>query len=61
MPQQQGQKKEKHNRSFILSAKERLKPTRTEKNDENQKNYFLKKKSHQKYIKIFRKHTTLIS
>jgi len=41
MPQQQGQKKEKHNKSFTLSAKERLKPTRTEKNDENKKHYFL--------------------
>lgn len=61
MPQQQGQKKEKHNKSFTLSAKERLKPIRTEKNDENQKHYFLLKKSHQKHMKIFRKHTTLIS
>lgn len=27
--------KGKHNKSFTLSAKERLKPTRTEKKDEN--------------------------
>lgn len=30
MPQRQDQRKEKH-KSFTLSAKERLKPTRTEK------------------------------
>lgn len=34
---------------------------RTEKNYENQNHYLLKKKSNQKYIKIVRKHTTLIS
>lgn len=40
MPQQQDQRKEKH-KSFTLSAKERLKSTRTEKNYENNnKKYF---------------------
>jgi len=59
MPQQQDQRKEKH-KSITLSAKKKLKSKRTEKNDENKKKIPFKK-INQKYIKILRKHTTLIS